>query len=91
MPKHVFQLLQQRFPDHVLEAYTYLGDAIVVVDKVAIRDVCKFLRDNPELKFTMLVDLAGVDYLGRDPRFEVVYQLYCFDTNRRIRVKVPID
>ena len=30
--------------------------------------VCRALRDTPELKFEMLVDLAGVDYLhyGRD-------------------------
>ena len=38
------------------------------VDPEALLAVCRTLRDVPELRFEMLVDLAGVDYLhyGRD-------------------------
>jgi NADH-quinone oxidoreductase subunit C len=38
------------------------------VEPAALLPVCRALRDTPELKFEMLVDLAGVDYLhyGRD-------------------------
>jgi NADH-quinone oxidoreductase subunit C len=37
-------------------------------DPGALLEVCRTLRDAPELKFEMLMDLAGVDYLhyGRD-------------------------
>ena len=37
-------------------------------DAAALLSVCRTLRDAPELKFEMLMDLAGVDYLhyGRD-------------------------
>jgi NADH-quinone oxidoreductase subunit C len=37
-------------------------------DAPALLNVCRTLRDAPELKFEMLMDLAGVDYLhyGRD-------------------------
>ena len=37
-------------------------------DAAALLQVCRTLRDAPELKFEMLMDLAGVDYLhyGRD-------------------------
>ena len=37
-------------------------------DAAALLSVCRTLRDAPELKFQMLMDLAGVDYLhyGRD-------------------------
>jgi NADH-quinone oxidoreductase subunit C len=37
-------------------------------DAAALLEVCRTLRDAPELKFEMLMDLAGVDYLtyGRD-------------------------
>ena len=37
-------------------------------DATALLEVCRTLRDAPELKFEMLMDLAGVDYLhyGRD-------------------------
>jgi len=33
------------------------------VDPAALLGVCRTLRDSPELKFEMLMDLAGVDYL----------------------------
>ena len=91
MSKKVFQLLNQKFSDQVPEAYTYRGDAMVVVEKRAIHDMCQFLRDNPELKFNMLVDLTCVDYLGREPRFEIVYLLHSFADNQRLRIKVPVD
>jgi NADH-quinone oxidoreductase subunit C len=37
-------------------------------DAAALLSVCRTLRDAPELKFQMLMDLAGIDYLhyGRD-------------------------
>ena len=40
-------------------------------------------------RFDMLTDLTAVDYLGRAPRFEVVYQLNSLTQNHRLRVKVP--
>ncbi|MFQ5639971.1 MAG: NADH-quinone oxidoreductase subunit D [bacterium] len=91
MAKNLFKTLRDKFPEAVLEAFTYLNDSIIVVDNSAIYDVCKFLRDDRSFKFTMLVDLAGVDYLDREPRFEVVYTLYSFKMNLRIRLKVPVD
>lgn len=91
MPRNIFKTLQQKFSDFILEAYTYRDDAIVVVDRHGIYDICKFLRDDSRMKFDLLMDLAGVDYLGRDPRFEVVYTLYSLKNNNRLRIKVPID
>jgi NADH-quinone oxidoreductase subunit C len=44
------------------------------------------LRTLPELKFDWFVDLCGVDYLGRHPRFETVVHLYSRDLGRRIRI-----
>ncbi|NIV94104.1 NADH-quinone oxidoreductase subunit C, partial [candidate division KSB1 bacterium] len=93
MAKKLFRALQEKFPDSIFDAYSYRNDAIVVVDKAAIYDICKFLRDNRTFRFDMLVDLAGMDYLGlgRDPRFEVVYTLHSFKNNNRLRIKAPID
>ncbi len=91
MSKNIFKNLTQKFPDSILDAYTYRDDSIVVVDKDDIYDICRFLRDDAKLKFDFLMDLTGVDYLGRDPRFEVVYSLYSSKNNYRLRLKAPID
>ncbi len=42
--------------------------AYELADPAALLSVCRTLRDAPELRFEMLMDLAGIDYLsfGRD-------------------------
>jgi NADH-quinone oxidoreductase subunit C len=41
--------------------------------------------------FTCLIDICGVDYPGRDLRFDVVYHLLSPQLNHRIRLKVRTD
>ncbi|MBI4126653.1 MAG: NADH-quinone oxidoreductase subunit D [Deltaproteobacteria bacterium] len=53
-----------------------------------IVDACRFLRDEPGLRFNLLMDLCGADYPGRDERYEVVYHLCSIPTKKRIRLKV---
>ena len=67
------------------------GQAVVVTTPAAVLDVLRTLRDDPELRFEVLADLTAVDYLGRTPRFEIVYQLNSFSLHHRLRVKVPVD
>jgi NADH-quinone oxidoreductase subunit C len=74
----------------VLSTHSYRGDDTIVVDPARIADAMKTLRDDPELAMTMLVDLTAVDYLGREPRFEVVYHLRSFKSGARLRVKAPV-
>jgi NADH-quinone oxidoreductase subunit C len=74
----------------VLSTHSYRGDDTLVVDPTRIADVMKTLRDDPELAMTMLVDVTAVDYLGREPRFEVVYHLRSFKSGARLRVKAPV-
>lgn len=44
------------------------GQLAYEVDAGHLIDVCRTLRDDPQLKFEQLIDLAGIDYLtyGRD-------------------------
>lgn len=64
-----------RFGAAVLEAAEYRGDLAFRLRPEALRDVAAFLRDEPDLQYIFLVSITGVDYLGREPRFEVVYHL----------------
>jgi len=67
-----------------------------VVDRAGLVDVLRWCRDEPELRFDVLMDLTAVDYLkypGREdgPRFEVVYHLFSVGHNHRLRIKVRVD
>ena len=67
------------------------GQAVVTTVPDGLADVLRRLRDDAELGFDLLADLTAVDYLGRLPRFEVVYQLQSIAKHHRLRVKVPVD
>jgi NADH-quinone oxidoreductase subunit C len=74
----------------VLETHARLGDATALVARERIVEVMQLLRDDPECAFDMLTDLTCVDYLGQQPRFEIVYHLYSLAKNHRLRVKARV-
>lgn len=87
-PADIIALLNSTFGDTVTPGPATALDPFVVVDPAKLVEVCTFLRDEPRLKFEMLNDLSGVDYLepdakkvakaGFDPHVEVVYHLSSF-------------
>ena len=67
-------------------------DELTVVARAEdIVRVITFLRDDPQCQFISFIDLAGVDYPGREKRFDVVYHLLSPRLLRRIRIKVETD
>ncbi len=55
-----------------------------------IREVLRFLRDDPSCRFVCFTDICGVDYPQREKRFEVVYHLLSPYINARVRVKAQV-
>jgi NADH-quinone oxidoreductase subunit C len=66
------------------------GQAVVALPRDGILDALRLLRADAELDFSLLSDLTVVDYRGRTPRFEVVYQLNSLAKRHRLRVKVGV-
>lgn len=92
MSKKSLERLQARFADHILSTHDACGDETAVVKRDKLLDILKFLRDEPDLAFSLPVDLTVVDwYRKREPRFDVVYHLYSHRTKQRIRLKVQVD
>ena len=67
------------------------GQAVVTLPRTGLVDALRALRDDPAVRFEQLIDVTAVDYLGRTPRFEVVYQLHSLTHRHRLRVKVEVD
>jgi NADH-quinone oxidoreductase subunit C len=83
--------LAARFPGDILSSHCFRGDATAILKRDSLKEICGFLRDDPELAFDMLLDVTAADYLGRTPRFEVVYHLYSVSKNHRLRLKVALE
>ena len=82
--------LRQRWGGALLETVRFRGEETAIVDGAAILEVCRFLKEDAACQFDMLTDVCGVHFLDRDYAFEVVYHLYSFRFNRRLRLKVRL-
>lgn len=83
--------LQRRFGDKIEEIATLHGQAVAVVKREALNDALLYLRDDKKTLFDLFVDLTAVDYIGREPRFEVVIHLVSIPYRHRIRLKVCLS
>lgn len=86
--------LKARFPETRLLVGEFRDMVTVVVPREKIVEVCTFLRDEPALRYDMLADLNGVDYLGFagvGHRFAVNYGLSSTAHNTRLWLKVFLD
>ncbi len=81
-------MLKERFGADITEFSTYLGQNFLIAKPEAVIPVLDFLK--LEADFDYLVDITAVDYPKRAERFDIVYILYSFARNERIRVKALI-
>src|SRR5215469_11987644 len=72
------QKIREHFPEALIDVNTFRGDTRILVKRENIVDICRLMRDNPDLQYNFFGECLGVDYLDyrEDYRFEVVYNLY---------------
>ena len=80
--------LRQHFGSGIAEASTYLGQNYIVVEASVAYRVLQQLRD--EDKFDYCVDATALHYPEREKQFDIVWILYSFPHNERMRVKTRI-
>src|SRR5712692_2184884 len=81
-------LLKEHFGGDIVECASYLGQNFAVVKSGAVIPVIEYLK--LEADFDYLVDITAVDYPNRAERFDLVYILYLFSRNERVRVKTMV-
>jgi NADH-quinone oxidoreductase subunit C len=83
--------IKGEFPQAVEETVSFQDEHTIRIKREHLLEVAKFLKEEPDYDFNFLSDLCGVDYMGKDPRFEVVYHLYSLTHTHRLRVKVSLS
>jgi NADH-quinone oxidoreductase subunit C len=95
--QEIVDLLKSGYPDGALEVAPS-GDGMPAIYVAAehLQALCRELRDRAELRFGFAADMTAVDFMRREPRFEVVILLASFsgagvgDSVKRLRVKVRV-
>jgi NADH-quinone oxidoreductase subunit C len=97
-PTSFLDRLKQQFGDAIRGANLDAIDPWIEVSPEGLRDVGRYLRDEPDLRFDMLNCISGVDYLETDPKkaakadfqphVEVVYHLSSIQHKHSLVLKV---
>jgi NADH-quinone oxidoreductase subunit C len=80
--------LKAHYGTGIKEASTYNGQPYLVVDSANVHEILLRMRD--EELFDYCVDITAVHYPKREAQFDIVYILYSFHNNERVRVKTQI-
>src|SRR5688572_33494898 len=83
----ILQPLVSGAPYEVAKSVEY---AAIYVPAARLVETCTVLRDYPQLRFNVLLEVTAADYLPREPRYEVVYHLLSVSNKLRLRLKVRV-
>jgi len=82
--------LQKAFPGAIQEAVVFRKMPSITVAKESLLALCHFLSSEEGGAYALLTDETAVDYPKREKRFDIVYHLYSFERNDRLRLKVQV-
>ncbi|MDA8098461.1 MAG: NADH-quinone oxidoreductase subunit C [Nitrospiraceae bacterium] len=93
--EQIAKMIEEKFPGEVTGTVSHAGQIGVMVKPERIRDICRFLHDDPALRMDHLADVTAVDYSSypadKGPRFEVVYNMISTSFRHRIRLKARVS
>jgi NADH-quinone oxidoreductase subunit C len=84
-PREV-EKVREKFGDALREVIYFRGEETLAVDPARIVEICRFLKEDPEMDFDMLLDVTGTHFLEREYSYEVAYLL--LSLKRRVRVRL---
>ena len=89
-PAEIHQKIQERFGDEVIESFEAKArDPYLVIKTASVREVCRFLKEDPTLAFDCLSNMSGVDYL-KENKIQVVLHLYSYPHRHTLVIKVNV-
>jgi NADH-quinone oxidoreductase subunit C len=79
--------IAERFPAALVGRGSFRDQHWVELALDSVVEVCRFLRDEPELGYDFLVDVTAVHWPDDPQPFELVWHLYSYARNDRLRIK----
>lgn len=86
----IAQRLRALDPQSVAEVIDFRGERTLLVPRGHLHLVARTLRDDPELRFNFLSDIAAVDRYPVEPRFELNYHLLSIPRKDVLRIRVRV-
>lgn len=69
----------------------YKNEVVIFISNIHIQKFLLFLKLHTLCQYSLLSSISGVDYIKKQYRFEIVYELLSIRYNNRIRIKTFTD
>jgi NADH-quinone oxidoreductase subunit C len=84
------QRLAARFGERIGALAPANKDAFLLVQAADVLEICRFLRDDPDLSFDCLMNLSTVDW-PKKSQIELVYHLWSYAKQHAFILKAQLD
>ena len=81
-------MVREKFPQAVVETVHFHGEETIALLPEHLVTICMYLLKNQQYSF--LSSVTAVDWLEREPRFDVVYHLLSIPNQSELRLKVRV-
>jgi NADH-quinone oxidoreductase subunit D len=82
------QKLRERFPNAIQNVSEFRGETTVTIPRESLLQVARWLY--ADLHFEMLLDVTALDWLPREPRFDILYYFLSLKDNARLRLRIQL-
>ncbi|HET9753980.1 MAG TPA: NADH-quinone oxidoreductase subunit C [Myxococcales bacterium] len=88
--EEIRQRLAAKFGERIGPLAPANKDAFVLVQAADVPEICRFLKEDPELSFDCLMNLSTVDWPKKN-QIELVYHLWSYAKQHAFIVKAQLD
>jgi NADH-quinone oxidoreductase subunit C len=88
--EQAIELLREQFPDATVAVGSYRSQHWAEVKADRLVEVCEWLRDDAATSFDFLVDVTAVHWPDDPQPMELIYHLFSYSRNDRLRLKVRV-
>jgi len=82
--------LQDQFGGAVKRAEVVWGETVVYVDPTSVKEIIRWLHDDPSQQYDYLSDVTAVEYRDAEVPIEVVWHLRSLPFRRFLRIKTEL-
>ena len=86
--QQAIEQIQSSFPEAIVRTGDYRDQHWAELRSAKLVEVCRWLRDDASMGYELLLDVTAAHWPGEAQPVEVIYHLYSYERNDRLRLKV---
>jgi NADH-quinone oxidoreductase subunit C len=87
---NLIEKIKEKCSNKIVDIQICKNNIILLIKPEDIVMACRILHDDEDLAYDYISCISGVDYLGKEPRFMMVYHIYSMKNKNRLTINVNV-